>query len=117
MTAPYAPLGRALLLSLVLHALVLLAGLRLPSPVAQRPQPPALSVYLEKEIPAPRLKLPEPVPLPPTPPPRNASAERPPPAPRAPESYARLQGAAARAANDQISRELLYPLEAIERGL
>lgn len=128
MTVAHLRLARALILSLALHGLVLLAGFPLPLSRIERPMQPPLSVYLDKEPapapPAPPLMLPPaPVALPP-----NPIAERPravpreskpaPPRPTLPgETHARLQGEAARAANEQLARELFYPLEAIERGL
>src|SRR3954466_12493759 len=98
MTVAHARLGRALILSLVLHGLVL-TGLPLPVPRAERPLEPALSVYIDKAPPAPPLVLPPaPVALPP-----NPIAERPRPVLREPkpapqraqrpgETQAHLQG-------------------------
>jgi protein TonB len=114
-------LGRALAASLLLHALLLAGTSRLlPRPEAGDVLKAVLSVSLREE--QPRLIL--------EPAPRHAIAEPPRPTPRAkpeakvpakmpdvPASEVRLSGAAARAANEQMARGLLYPLEAIERGL
>jgi protein TonB len=50
--------------------------------------------------------------------PRQAAPRpAPPPVSRQTVSLERLSGEAARAAGEQMARELLYPIEAIERGL
>lgn len=127
MTDPHAGLARALAVSFALHALVLLAGLPLPLPRLERPFQPPLSVQIEKEPPAPRLVLPQaPAAAPSHPIPERAHppARKPKPAaarpahPAAPSATrAHLRGEAARAANEQLARELFYPVEAVERGL
>lgn len=124
----YSRLGKALALSILLHATLLAAGLRLPAPpslLARTPQA-QLTVLLEQLTAA---ETPEPLLLPPQ---STAAAKEPapPPAarePRLPPEVLRteretsaqqmLSGAAARHANEQITRELLYPPEAIARGL
>ena len=116
MTPAHAGLARALVFSLVLHALALLAGLPLPLPRIERTLQTPLQVSIEKE-PAPVLVLPQEPQLPIV---RHPNAERPKPAPREAkrqEPRAHLQGEAARAANEQLARELFYPVEAVERGL
>ena len=125
-------LGRALALSLILHtavfgiAALLVAG---SSPIA-RPAPPELRVSLRATklaLPGAKLSLPESPALPGTPVPARpqlllpqASLQNPKPATRAvprQASPARLEGDAALRAAEQLRRELLYPPEAIERGL
>lgn len=112
-------LGRALALSLVLHAAALATLAQLVAPQAPRRALPDLTVTLretelvpEQPAPArPQLLLPQDTA-------RNASAARPAarqPAPAVP--VARLSGDAALKAQEQLQRELLYPREAIERGL
>lgn len=114
-------LGRALILSLVLHAAVIYAGMRLIAPafrieplaqpdlkVSLRersveleapPQPPALELP-PRERPAPGKAA------------RNASAATP-----VVEMKPRLEGEAALTAVEQLRSELPYPPEAVERGL
>lgn len=123
-------LARALALSLLLHALALAATSRLVLlPREPRSMAAALSVWLRKELP-PQPSAP---PLPPVaqalPPAASArvepnrSAERPRRAQSAAPKSARvaiarpLAGEAARAASTQLAQRLLYPLEAIERGM
>jgi protein TonB len=110
-------LGRALALSLVLHAAVIGAVAQLlATPPIARLALPDLTVTLrepervpEKPPPAhPQLLLPQDTP-------RNPSAARPAAAQTA--SPQRLSGEAALSATGQLQRELLYPREAIERGL
>jgi protein TonB len=112
-------LGRALALSLILHAAALAMIAQLAAPQAARREQPDLTVTLreselvpERPAPArPQLLLQQD-----TAP--NPSAARPAvrrPAPAAPPL--RLSGEAARKAQEQLQRELLYPREAIERGL
>ena len=124
-------LGRALALSLILHAAVIaaLAQIALPSSRTAQSAPAELRVSLreprpELELPAvPQLVLPQE-------PPRNANAAAPLRASRpadilvaatsaasAPGMLPRLEGAAALKAVEQLRRELPYPPEAIERGL
>jgi len=111
-------LGRALALSLILHAAAI-AGIGLftfPSPRISPPARPEVKVSFRAPLavpdtlaPAqPRLLLPQ------------ASLQNPKPAARAvpqPASPTRLEGDAALRAAEQLQRELLYPREAIERGL
>jgi protein TonB len=127
-------LGPAVALSIALHALALSFGLqplniRAPTPpaselkvhISERPKPAA------PEAPAPRLTLPEPqkdaIATPPIAavipvaqpsarlaPPDDTQQGKPAPA------IAHLSGDAARKAAEQLSRELPYPAEAIERG-
>ena len=111
-------LGRALALSLILHAAViaLVAQLAVPVSPLMRRNDPDLTVTLRKEqlvpeMPAqagPQLLLPQD-------PPRNPSAASTP----VPQTARppRLSGEAAHRAAEQLQRELLYPREAIERGL
>lgn len=119
---PTGLLGRALLLSIFLHAGIIAAFLRI-EPSVRDPQHElaALAVHLRDTPPpapepvAPRLILPsqsQP----------NASAARPVLAlpvqrDQVPNVPASLAGEAARSAMTQISRVLLYPREAIERGI
>jgi len=120
----YPFLGRALVISLLLHAAALIGISSMDMPVAR---PAAPVSVLNVALPAPRE---EPVLTPPAQPglmlpeksaPAHASAVRPAvPEPRPPlaaSSPQRLAGVAARSAMEQISRELYYPQEAIERGL
>lgn len=108
--------GRALVLSLALHAALLAAIAQLPGPSAVRRALPDLTVTLreaepvpEKPAPAaPQLFLPQPAS-------RNPSAARRVAAQTA--TPQRLSGEAALSAAEQVQRELLYPREAIERGL
>ncbi len=110
-------LGWALLISLALHALLIAApGLRGKPP----PYPP-LTVSLREPVvvPAPQspvLELPAPV-VPQKPSRQAAPKPAPQPVSRQTVSLERLSGEAARAAGEQMARELLYPIEAIERGL
>lgn len=123
----YFPLARALVLSLVLHAALLAYGVRIAS-VPPRPADPALKVRLTDPLPVPaaqpELHRPEdtaPAAAKPDSKPTPRTTER--RLTRPPETVARaasgstLSGEDARRAREQISRELLYPLEAIERGL
>jgi protein TonB len=121
---------RALALSLALHALLFAAGDWLYDPERRAIVVPAaqLDVVLRsREVPAkqqPRLFLddsPQTAVRPPAPvrPAREPSAhvDHIAKAPSAAESTATLSGEAARQANAQMARELLYPPEAIARGL
>jgi protein TonB len=129
MVASHTALGRALLLSLLLHAIALAASSRwLPLPRDVRSSAAALSVWLRKALPPEALVLPSAPPLSASAPPvvrrakPNATAERPrltraAPAPQGMTVVPRFTGEAARAAHVQLARGLLYPLEAIERGL
>jgi len=128
-SAPY--LGRALALSVILHAAAMAAGMQLNARAlwTTRPALPELkvSLRLEPELPAPRpeLILPREIPgnispavllrasrpLPEVP--RRPVAVAP-PLPGAPQL---LEGEAARSAAEQFRRELPYPAEAIARGL
>jgi len=115
-------LGWALLISFALHALLIAA----PA-LRGKPQPlPPLTVSLREAPPAPAVEVPSPEPpgriLPQKRPRHAAPRHAPPPAEPRPVarqtvSLQRLSGEAARAAGEQMARELLYPLEAIERGL
>jgi protein TonB len=126
-SATYA-LAKALALSIFLHAALLAMGLRLPVPPPGFPRPAEaqLTVWLERFS---AQVQPQPLFLPPQ---STAAAAEPAPhrAPRAPrpvpdtgskESSATtltmLSGEAAKQAGEQIARELLYPPEAIARGL
>jgi protein TonB len=126
----YLPLARALLLSLVLHAALLASGVRLPwlLPGIISPTDPVLKVRLPDPLPVPaaqpELVMPEDTPpaaapaVKPAARPVEKRLTRPPSAvARAPAGVGELSGEAARRAREQIARELLYPLEAIERGL
>jgi protein TonB len=127
---PWVPLARALALSLVLHAAVLAGGLRLGAllPAIARPSAPALEVRLADPLPAPQPELLIREDNPPRAAPEMKPAAKqvekrlvraPEPAQRAATApvAGELTGEAARKAREQIARELLYPLEAIERGL
>jgi protein TonB len=112
-------LGRALALSFVLHAAMIGAIAQLAAPPGARRALPDLTVTLrepelvpEKPVPAqPQLLLPQDTP-------RNRNAARHAVAQPAPSlSAPRLSGEAALKAAEQLQRELLYPREAIERGL
>lgn len=106
-------LGRALALSLILHAAVIAVAARfaIPSLRIEQPAKAELKVLLrdppaEPEMPLqPRLLLPKVVA-------RNANATA-----LAGVIRPRLEGEAARQAMEQLGRELPYPPEAIERGL
>ncbi len=135
--ATYNPLGRAVAASLVLHAAVFVFGAQLLAvlPKVARPADAALRVRLAQAEPIqapapaaqPELRLPEHT-LPDAGTTRQPAEKRAaPPAkrPARPLPLARaaapglevLAGAAAQKANAQIARELLYPVEAVERGL
>ena len=110
-------IGRALALSLLLHAAVLAAIAQLAAPSAARRAQPDLTVTLRQtelvpEKPAsPQLFLPQDTT-------RNPSAARPAAARQSSApALPRLSGEAALKAQEQLQRELLYPREAIERGL
>lgn len=124
-------LGRALALSLFLHAALIAAVAQLAVPALRtaRHVQPELKVSLREppaEPPAPaqpKLFVPEEAP-------RNANAGPPPRAsrpaeilvavptgPLAPGMLPRLEGEAAYRAMEQLQRELHYPRAAIERGL
>jgi protein TonB len=114
-------LGRALLASLVLHAALIYAGVRLIAPAFRiEPSAPAdLKVSLRDPIiepeappPQPALELPPRQLLAPGRAARNASAATP-----VVEMRPRLEGEAALRAVEQLRSELPYPPEAIERGL
>ena len=118
-------LGRALALSLILHAAVIaaVAQIEIPASRTERPAQAELKVSLRDpiagpEAPAlPKLLLPQDSP-------RNANAGVPARASRptdtilaAPATVPRLEGEAALRAMEQLRRELPYPPEAVERGL
>jgi protein TonB len=106
-------LGRALALSLILHASVIAIVAQYPIPALRAEQAAKVELKVslreppaELELPAqPQLLLPEVVA-------RNANATTP-----ARASRSRLEGEAAQMAMEQLRRELPYPPEAIERGL
>jgi len=126
-------LGRSLALSLILHAaaIAVIAKLTLPSPQITAAAQPKLEVSFH----APRIVPEAPTPAPPEAPVRaRPKLTMPQESPRHPGaavlvapgtgtaatpagSPARLTGDAARKAAEQLQRELLYPREAIERGL
>ena len=109
-------LGRALALSLLLHAILIATTSRLlSSPRDDRQIQAALSVWLREKPTPPQLMLPEP-PAAQRAPQRHPIPERARNAPRA-ANAAGLSGEAATRAHEQLSRELLYPLEAVQRGL
>jgi len=114
-------LGWALAISIALHALVIAAPAWRAKQLSQVPLTVSLRESLAVPEPRdvapasvaapPKLILPEKVPRP--------TAARPALAPVAPQTATlqRLSGQAARIAGEQMARELLYPVEAIERGL
>jgi protein TonB len=117
-------LGRALALSLLLHALMYAFLARLETPKPRTSTPVAvLNVALPEMVPekpappepAPQMPVQPPLLLPKTAP-RHPSAAQPVAAARQGQPQ-RLAGDAARQAMQQLSRELFYPPEAIERGL
>lgn len=126
-------LGRALALSLILHAAVIgaLAQIALPSSRTARSAPAELKVSLREPLaePATFAQPAPPMLLLPQEAPRNANAAAPlrasrpadilvaVPVPSAPGTLPRLEGEAALKAVEQLRRELPYPPEAIERGL
>jgi len=110
-------LGWALVISIALHALVIAAPAwransqsRAPLTVSLR-EPHAAPEPQQAAPETPRLILPEKRP--------RQSAARPVPetVTRQTATLQRLSGPAARMAGEQMARELLYPVEAIERGL
>ena len=128
-------LGRSLALSLILHAaaFAVIAQLAARAPRIGNPLPRDLTVSL-RELPAPGTPAPSrPQALPPQDSPRNANPVAPAgiapkpreaavllgamPMPTSPGSPPRIAGAAALSAAEQLRNELLYPREAIERGL
>ncbi len=125
-------LGRALLISIVLHAALIEGVMRVLPKLASLRTPPAeahaLAVRL-RDVPAPQARA---DPVPPTVPPlmlppqspRHANAGRQAlaragaaPSPQRDAGPVVLSGAAARSALEQVARALLYPREAIEQGL
>ena len=120
-------LVRALALSLVLHAAVVVLATRLWMPSTRRTPEAALKVRLVEPLsipastpaPQPELLMREDTPRKAITPPLQKPLPR---LTRAPEAPRRadvqvLAGDAARKAGEQIARELFYPPEAIERGL
>ena len=111
-------LGRALVLSLILHAAVIAAGAQLaaPTPRTARLAQTDLKVWLRDRLvepdapasPRPHLLLPPDSPRHPNAATRSVSRAASPP---------RLLGEAAARAAEQLRHELPYPPEAIERGL
>ena len=115
-------LGRALAISVALHALLVAApGWRFEPPAQS-----ALTVFLRESFEAQELRVPEPPPLPAQPrlmlpekaagPAATARRAAEPATPQT-VSLQRLSGDAAQRASEQLARELLYPPEAIEQGL
>lgn len=122
----YPFLGRALAISLLLHAALIAAMARLdaPSPKLKALAVPVLNVALPETLVDPQPPVPaQPPLLLPRTTPRHASAARPVAPARQPREEARsvptarLEGEAAQRAMQQLSRELYYPPEAVERGL
>jgi protein TonB len=132
------PLARALAISLLLHAALLASGTRIAAllPGTTRPPDPALKVRLADPltVPAPQpaaqpeLFRREDTPARPAPVAKAVPKSQPPRLERprvAPEpkhaasssTVPQLSGEPARRAHEQISRELFYPIEAIQRGL
>ena len=115
-------LGKALAISIVLHAVLIAA----PGWRGKPPAPAHLTVWLRESLATPELQASEPpLPMPMLPKlllpgetARNANATKPAAksAVRQTASLQQLSGEAAHSAGDQIARELLYPPEAIERG-
>lgn len=125
--------GQALVLSLILHAIVIAAGIRifLPATFGRPASQSDAMIWLRARLVEPAA----PLPVLPQPPPREAKRNAnpgvvagtarprievvPSAAAAAPQTAlpAPLQGDAAASATEQLRRELLYPREAIERGL
>jgi protein TonB len=109
-------LGWALVISIALHALVIAAPAWRGK---SQPQVPLTVSF--RELPAvpepkhPALELPRPI-LPEKKPRPSAARPAPEPVARQTVTLQRLSGQAARVAGEQMARELLYPVEAIERG-
>lgn len=124
-------LGRALALSLILHAALIAAVAQLVLPPSRTAHPAAAELKVSLREPRPEPELPAvPQLLLPQEAPRNANAAAPvhasrpadilvaaPPVSPAPAALPRLEGEAALRAVEQLRRELPYPPEAIERGL
>ena len=108
-------LGWALVISIALHALVLAA----PAWRGKSQSKAPLTVSLREPLAAPQPRDPAPetpkLILPEKKP--RTSAAAPEPVARQTATLQRLSGQAARIAGEQMARELLYPVEAIERGL
>jgi len=113
-------LGWSLAISIALHALLIAAPAWRGNPQPQTPLTVSLRETLTPlavsapKIPAaelPKLQLPEKMPR------KSAARPAPAPVPRPAAPVAVLSGQAARVAGEQLARELLYPIEAIERGL
>ena len=109
-------LGWALVISIALHVLVLAAPAWRGKSQSQAP----LTVSLREPlaVPAPQNPAPE-TPkliLPEKKPRQSATGPAPEPGARQTATLQRLSGQAARIAGEQMARELLYPVEAIERG-
>lgn len=130
--ATFSPLGRALAASLILHASLFAFGARLAAllPPLARPSAAPLKVRLAEPLPVPvtqpaLLMAQDTAPAAAPAAPRVAEPAarrltRPPEQTRradAPAGVQVLSGVAARKAAEQITRELFYPLEAIDRGL
>lgn len=102
-------LAWSLVLSIALHAAVLVAAGGLPAAIRlERPKPVLLAVEVRRPPPPAASPAAPPLVLPPEPR-RHPSAAKP--------ASATLSGAARSSAMEQMSRELNYPQEAIERGL
>lgn len=126
-------LGRALLVSILLHAFMIEVVMRLAPGMLRAPQPPlhAIDVRLRAAPPPapierpsapaavaqPRLLLPKPSQANASAPPPVLAAPRQSPSPERDRAPRVLTGEAARSAHSQIARALLYPREAIEQGL
>jgi len=110
-------LGWALVISIALHALVLAAPAWRSKSQSQTP----LTVSLREPLAVPEPRNPAPempsVILPEKKPRQSAARPAPEPVARQTATLQRLSGPAARIAGEQMARELLYPVEAIERGL
>ena len=110
-------LGWALVISIALHALLIAAPAWRGKPQSQAPltvslrEPLAVPAPQNPAAELPKLILPEKKP--------RQSAARPAlePVARQTATLQRLSGQAAQIAGEQMARELLYPVEAIERGL
>jgi protein TonB len=110
-------LGWALVISIALHALVIAAPVLRGKLQSQAP----LTVSLREPLPVPAPQDPAPEPprliLPEKKPTPSTAAPPLEPVARVTTTPQRLSGQAARIAGEQMVRELLYPVEAIERGL
>jgi len=117
-------LGRALAISVALHALLLAAPAWRGKATAQPPMTVSLREAPAAPVPAPpaqeekvQLQLPAAPAARPAVRPAEPVARPAGPASRQTVSLQRISGEAARSAGEQLARELLYPPEAIARGL